>query len=323
MNKNDLNSKWNSVIISSKETKTYAALRISDSCIPDLFLAIDPDGYKCLLLSQPKELLVDIKENDRIKLSISHIPEKGYILIKLKDPEFQDLFDDFILSMYNCIHLIAEPKTASQEFIKTFNRWSLFFEKIKGNKLSEEQIQGLFGELYILQEYLKEESVSEVNSILDSWKGLYDLANDFEFDSKNVEVKTKKESNVYVKISSEYQLEKMSDKDLELIVVSVKQDLLEGHSLHDMIVKISDVIDKKNGDMYQLLHALSQKKLTVENLIEYNNYKYIVTKTESFDAGHENFPRLNVSNIDSEISNLKYKLRVTNLDKYLIKESVK
>jgi hypothetical protein len=322
MLKEDLNSKWKS-IRSSMETKTYTALRISDNCLPDLFLAIDPDGYSCLLLSQPKDLQVDIKENDRIKLSISHIPEKGYVLIKLKDPEFQDLFDDFILSMYNCIHLIAEPEAACNEFITTFNRWSLFFEKFKGNKLSEEQIQGLFGELYILLKYLNEDSVSEVNNILGSWKGLYDLSNDFEFDSKNVEVKTKKESNIYVKISSEYQLEKIPNKDLELIVVSVKIELSEGRSLHDMIVEISDIIDKKHGDLYLLHHALSQKKLTIENLAEYNNYKYIITKTESFDAGHENFPRLNVSNINSEISSLKYKLRVTDLDEYLIKESDK
>lgn len=322
MNKSDLIFKWRE-IKPSKETKTYTALRISESCLPDLFLALDPDGYRCLLLSQPKELPVDIKENDRIKLSISHIPEKGYVLIKLKDPEFQDLFDDFILSMYNSIHRIGVPQAACKEFIKMFNRWSLFFEKFKGNKLSEEQIQGLFGELYVLLEYLNEDSVSEINNILDSWKGLYDQANDFEFDSKNVEVKTKKESNIYVKISSEYQLEKIPNKDLELIVVSVKLDLLEGRSLHDMIVEISDLIDKKHGDLYLLHHALSQKKLTVENLIEYNNYKYVVTKRESFDAGHENFPRLNVSNIDSEISSLKYKLRVTNLDEYLIKESIK
>jgi hypothetical protein len=44
-----------------------------------------------------------------------------------------------------------------------------------------------------------------------------------------------------------------------------------------------------------------------------------VLKTESFDAGKDDFPKLSISNIDSEISNLKYNLRVTQLKEYLIK----
>ena len=54
------------------------------------------------------------------------------------------------------------------------------------------------------------------------------------------------------------------------------------------------------------------------NLKQYNNHRFIVSKTESFDAGKDDFPKLSISNIDSEISNLKYKLRVVKLDEFLI-----
>ena len=319
MKKSELNSKWEN-IASFKNKKDYKALRITEDSVPDLFLANDEDGYRCLLLFLPEKVDVKLKDIDKNKLLISFLPSKGIVLIKLKDYDFKDLFDDLILSIYSKINLISEPIDASKEFIKTFYKWALFFEDKKVKKLGEEQIQGLFGELFILSEYLKKPDQSNVNVILDSWKGLYDAANDFEFDLKNVEVKSKKESILFVKISSEFQLEKKLDKDLELLVVSLKLDLIEGRSLHDMILEIVKLIRKNHGDLSILFQALNQKGLNTENLKQYNNYKYIVIKTESFDAGIDSFPKLTVLNIDTEVSNLKYKLRVSNLNEFLIEK---
>ena len=317
MNKNELNSKWEN-IASFKNNKGYKALRITGSSIPDLFIATDEDGYRCLLLFIPEKMDVKLKGTDKNKLLISFLPSKGIVLIKLKDFDFKDLFDDLILSIYSKINLIFEPIQASEEFIKTFYKWSLFFEDNRVKKLGEEQIQGLFGELFVLREYIKKSNPSTINSILSSWRGLYDAANDFELDLKNVEVKTKKESNLFVKISSEYQLEKETDKDLDLLVVTVKLDLIEGKSIHDMLLEIVKLVRANLGDLSILYQALNQKGLTLENLKQYNNHRFFVIKIESFDAGNDDFPKLSISNIVSEVSNLKYKLRVTQLDEFLI-----
>lgn len=317
MKKSELNAKWEN-IASFKNKKGYKALRINGASIPDLFLATDEDGYRCLLLFLPKKVGVKLKGTDKNKLLISFLPSKGIVLIKLKDFDFKDLFDDLILSIYSKINLISEPIHVSDEFIKTFYKWSLFFEDKRVKKLGEEQIQGLFGELFVLSDYLKKSNPSTINFTLSSWKGLYDDANDFEFDLNNVEVKTKKESKLFVKIASEYQLEKELDKDLELLVVSVKVDLIEGSSIHDMLIAIVKQIRTNLGDLTILYQALNQKGLTVENLKQYNNHRFIVTKTESFNAGHDDFPKLSISNIVSEVSNLKYKLRVTQLEEFLI-----
>lgn len=317
MKKSELNSKWEN-ITSFKKIKGYKALRITGAIVPDLFIAIDEGGYRCLLLFLPSEVDVKLKGTDKNKLSISFLPTKGIVLIKLKDFDFKDLFDDLILSIYSKINLISEPIHAYEEFIKTFYKWSLFFEDKRVKKLGEEQIQGLFGELFVLNEYLKKSNPSTINSILASWKGLYDATNDFEFDFKNVEVKTKKDSALFVNISSEYQLEKELDKDIELLVVSVKLDLVEGKSIHEMLLEIVKQIRSNLGDLSILYQALNQKGLTIENLKHYNNHRFIVTKTELFNAGHDGFPKLSVSNIVSEVSSLRYKLRVTQLEDFLI-----
>jgi hypothetical protein len=313
----ELNSKWEN-IASFKNKKGYKALRISSNCLPDLFIATDSDGNRCMLLYLPKNVEIKIKRTDKNKLLISFLPSKGILQIKLKDPDFIDLFNDLILSIYSKISLISDPKKASNEFITTFYKWSLFFEDSIRKKLGEEQIQGLFGELFVLNKFLDKSNPSTINSQLNSWKGLYDAANDFEFDLKNVEVKTKKESNLYVKISSEYQLEKELDKSLELLVVSVKIDLINGKSLHDMIVEILKNVRKNLGDLTILFQALNQKGLNIENLKEYNNHRFIVIKTVTFDAGNDKFPKLSISNISNEISNLKYQLKITQLNEFLI-----
>ena len=318
MKKSELDIKWDN-IASFKNKKGYKALRITSESIPDLYLAIGEDGYRCLLFFLPKKVDVKLKGTDKNKLLISFLPSKGIVLIQLKDFDFKDLFDDLILSIYSKINLISEPIHASDEFIKIFYKWALFFEDKRVNKLGEEQIQGLFGEIFVLNEFLKKSNPSTINSILASWKGLYDAKNDFEFDLKNVEVKTKKESNLFVNISSEYQLEKELDKDLELLVVSVKLDLVKGKSIHEMLLETLKLVRINFGDLAILYQALNQKGFTLENLKQYNNHKFIVIKTESFDAGNDDFPKLSISNIFNEISNLKYKLSVTRLDKFLIK----
>ncbi len=312
-----LKSKWEN-ITSFESKKGYKALRISPDCLSDLFIATDGDGNRCLLLYLPKDVEVKIKETNKNKLLISFLPSNGILQIKLKDVDFIDLFDDLILSIYSKIRLISEPEQASEEFILTFYKWVLFFEDSIIKKLGEEQIQGLFGELFVLNEYIKKSNSSTINSILTSWKGLYDAANDFEFDLKNVEIKTKKESKLFIKISSEYQLEKELDKDLELLVVSVKIDLINGRSIHDILLEIIKQVRINLGDLSILYQALNQKGLTIDNLKQYNNHRFIVAKTESFDAGKDDFPKLSISNIVNEVSNLKYKLRVTQLEEFLI-----
>jgi hypothetical protein len=313
----DLNPKWDN-ISSFKNKKGYKALRISSECLPDLFLANDEEGYRCLLLYLPKNVKVRIKGADRNKLLLSFLPSKGVLLIKLKDFDFVDLFNDLILSIYSKIALIFKPETASEYFITTFYKWSEFFEDSLRDKLSVQQVQGLFGELFVLNEYLEDSNPAIVNSILASWKGLYDMANDFEFDAKNIEVKTKKESKPFINISSEFQLEKDFDKGLELLVVTINIDLINGKSIHDLIIQIIKKIRANFGDLSNLYHALNQKKLSVESLKQYNNHRFIVLKTELFDAASDTFPKLSKSNIVKEISNLKYQLRVTQLSEFLI-----
>jgi hypothetical protein len=316
INSKEIERKWLSIDV--KDITGFRYIRLDKNSKPEFNIGFNSDGFRCIILELPKGFSFDFNSVKKENLSISNIKKENYIVIELLNINYNDLFNDLLLSLYQKIKDIAHAQDYSNEFVLTFGKWIEFFENDRKNHLSEEQIQGLFGELFVLNEYLKKSSRPTINPILASWKGLYDAANDFEFDLKNIEVKTKKESNLFVKISSEYQLEKELDKGLELLIVSVKIDLVEGKSIHDMLLEIVKQVRLKLGDLSILYQALNQKGLTLENLKQYNNHRFIVSKTESFDAGKDDFPKLSISNIDSEISNLKYKLRVVKLDEFLI-----
>jgi hypothetical protein len=311
----DLTFKWKNIKL-FKAKKGYKAIRINSTCLPDLFLAIDGDGFRCLILFLPESMTVKMKEVDKNRLSMSFISNKAVLIIKLKDFEFVDLFDDLTLSIFSKISSISDSERASDEFIKTFYKWAHFFEDSPQKKLSDYQIQGLFGELFVLRNFLKDSDKSNIDLNLNSWRGLYDSANDFEFDFKNIEVKSIKDSNHSVNISSEYQLEQEEGKGLEMLIVSLKTDLVNGQSLYDIILEILDLIRFHSGDLSILYQALNQKGLTIRNLKQYNNHRFIVIKTQSYDVTNDDFPKLTKSNIKSEISNLKYDLRIDQLAKF-------
>ncbi|MFT6002418.1 MAG: hypothetical protein ACI95T_001179 [Flavobacteriales bacterium] len=298
------------------------AIRITSDCIPDLFIALDENGYRCLLLFLPYDIEIKIRDADKEKLTLTFLKKKNLIIIRLNDNDFIDLFNDLILSLYSKVKKIVDSKSCAKELINAFHKWAAFFEDKSDSRLSNEDIIGLFGELFALNNYLEQDNNSDVNSILDSWKGPYDTTNDFIFDDKNIEVKTKKDSQLFVKISSEFQLEQEFDKGLELMVVSLKIDLTNGQSIYDLLEKIVKLVRENSGDLSILYHAISQKGLTIDGAKDYNNHRFVVVKTNLYDCSLEDFPKLSVSNIPQELTQLRYRLRITALGGFLLEEKI-
>lgn len=318
---NTLISKWEN-FESFKVNKGYKALRLSSDCIPELYIGTDKDGFRCLILYLQENTPIKLKDNEKEKLKISFLPLEKIILIKLNDSGFIDLFNDLILSLYFKIKDLTNPDKYAQELIHSFYKWADFFDDSINSRLSNEEIKGLFGELFVLNELLSQTVPDTVDQILDAWKGPYDTTNDFIFDNKNIEIKTKDESKSFIKISSEYQLEKEFDKGLELLVVSIKTDISNGVSLSDLLKVTTRLIRQNLGDLTILYHTLAQIGLTIESAVDYNNYRFIVCRTTSYDCERENFPKLSVSNLPEEITKLNYNLRITTLKNFILEEKI-
>lgn len=312
----EIKTKWD--LISDKIIdKGFKSIILAADCRADLYLGINKDANRCLILSLPKKHNTDFKSTIKENLSIEFFSDSNYIVLRLIDNTFYELFDDLIISMYNRIKDIAEVEEYSKEFIQTFYKWSEFFSDKLSNLLSSEIIKGLFGELIMLKAFVEAATSSNINDILSSWTGPIDQRHDFTLDKKDVEVKTKSELKIDVIISSEYQLERNLEKELELVVISVIEN--EGFSIRNLIVDIKSLIQGKSGDYLLFLKNLSLIGINLKNASQYDHliFKPVSQALYSVD---DNFPRIVRSAVPKEISSIKYKLRVGALDSYKVSE---
>jgi hypothetical protein len=319
MTSKELKSKWVS-LSENPVTSGFRSLRISSQCICELFIGVSNENTRCLILALPSDAHINFKGIQKENLSIEYFFDKNLIVLKLLVADYHDLFDDLILSLYQGIKGMSHIDEYSNYFIQAFYRWSEFFENKKFDLLSEDAIQGLMGELLVLKSLITDPQRPDINFILNSWKGPYDKANDFELESKNLEVKTKSPSGIDVEISSEFQLELSPGKGLEIIVVSLLSDYNDGISIKQVVFDIKDLIQLSSGDCSILWKALGQKNVTSKNIKDYDKYKFKPVNHVTYNCTSNDFPKLNKSNIPNEISALKYRLRTNLLTNFIVEQ---
>jgi len=315
----DLELKWDK--LSEIELKgAYKILRIDSTCIPDLFIGVNIDNHRCLILSLPIGHTVDFPSNTKENLSITFHKESDYIVLLLTENDYHDLFNDLVFSIYNRIKKEKIVSDYSKKFITLYYKWSLFFSDKKEEKLSRDIIKGIFGELLMLKILTSNVGATEINDILSCWRGPYDQGHDFVLDNKDIEVKTKDNTKFNIRISSEYQLENEIDKGLELCVISVELNTVKGLSIKDLILEIKEVVSGMLGDITILMKALSKKGLTFKNISQYDNLRFIPTGIIVYDCCKKGFPMLIKSNLPPELTKVKYDINTNALNQFIISE---
>jgi hypothetical protein len=313
----ELENKWLE-LSENTITSGFRSIRISAECISDIFVGINKDANRCLILAIPSSYEIDFKSVIKENLTIEYFRDKNLIVLRLTENSYYDLFDDLIISLYQRIKDISLINEYSKEFIQSFYKWSEFFEDKKSELLSENIIKGLFGEILYLKLLIEQSNFTTINETLNSWKGPYDKGHDFEMNNLDIEVKTKDISQQEVKISSEFQLEGSFDKQLELLVVSVENDSKNGLSLKDLLFPIKKSIAELLGDSSILLKALIQKGLTFKNIHQYDIFRFKPISMITYNCLNEGFPKLTKSNIPKEVNSISYNIRLGTLNEFMI-----
>lgn len=310
---------WESFVVSGKGEFEYRLL--SKESIPSLNIGYNIQKKRCLILELPINFSLKSQEIEKENISLRFFPKQKIACIILNDNNYEDLFNDLILSIYNKISDIASIEEYTSHFIKHINLWSSFFEN-KNNTLSYEKIKGLFGELFYLQYTLENKSRNGlINTLLKSWRGPYREVHDFVFQDKDVEIKTITNGDAIINISSEFQLEFKEDKKLLLTVVAVDSDDKLGKNLNEMIYNINSIIKKQSGDISIFHSALMQLGIYDLNMSDYNGIRYNVMSLINYNCNHEKFPRIIKSLISKEICNVKYSLQIDMMNEFIIEQT--
>ncbi|NOR70631.1 MAG: PD-(D/E)XK motif protein [Methylomarinum sp.] len=296
----------------------YIFKRIDSVCIPELNIGINSSLERCLSLELPKKCSADFQTITRQNLTLLHFLEPNCIVLQLTDDTYNDLFNDLVVSLYQRVKNIPDASECSMLFIQTFHKWSEFFHDETLDRLNKDTIKGLFGELFVLKSFVQKSTSANVNGVLNSWTGPYDQGHDFVLDNKEIEVKTKGLTKISVRISSEQQLDNSIGKSLELLVLSVEEDLIDGVSVGDLVHEIRLLIINFLGDTSILLRAINQKGLTLKNIKDYDNFRFRPVNKSIYDCLKSGFPKLIKDNLLEPISNVKYDINLSVLDDYLL-----
>lgn len=318
----DLNKKWES-ISAPKGGGLYARQTISSSCKPDLMIGVTRDGGRCVLLKLRSKLKLEFKEEEKenLKTYYNNSTPDNDLVLELKDPFFEDLFSDLVISLYETIKGIDDEDQATKMFINTVRYWSDFLKSKRNDFLSNEVVQGLYGELVYLENLLHS-SKRPINEILQSWKGPYDANQDFHFMEKNVEVKTKRKNGNIINIASEHQLEPEVGKALELAVVSIVHVKKSGDTLKEILDRIRDKTIKEGGSITFVSDALAKKNLSFINVTAYDHLQYIPETIEVYNCDHQDFPKLISSELNDAIKGVTYKLDLTSINPVLLNNTI-
>lgn len=314
-----LKSKWE--ILSKQTLNKLQTLRIDPESRVDMYAGVRDDATRCLVLKLPFGYVPDFQSSVKQYLSLELFSETGWVILTLLDIRFSDLFNDLIYSIYSRIYLLKDANLYMAQFLSTYYKWSEFFQDSTTGRLSEKEVIGLFGELLILKDKSEKAEALLLNNVLQSWRGPYNTGHDFIEEYSNTEVKTRLSDTATVTISSEYQLQPEEHKELSFVIVTIRQEPLNGLSLEDLVHKIRNAVTSKLADYSIFLKTLSEKGLGHHNLNEYNIYRYIPVSIIAYDCMNNSFPALVKSQLPESISALKYKLNVESLSTWILSKT--
>lgn len=294
--------------------------RIDSISIPELHIGLNSKLHRCLILELPTGFSGSCPNVIRDNLSLFSYPDIGYIVIELLDKNYNDLFNDLIISIYRQIYSLLIVDEYLNNFIRIFYKWSEFFNFRQIQRMQLSTLRGLLGELIILKNMLKIAAFDSVNDVLSSWRGPYDQVRDFISNDRDTEVKTT-DGNTDIQISSEFQLYLDIEKELHLAVVTLESDLLEGFSLLGLVNEIRVLIDTLLGNVSIFIEALFQKGLTFKNLYEYDNLRFRIRRIVYYDCRKAGFPALLRNEIQPAIYQVTYRLNLSMLSEFIIQTS--
>ena len=257
-----------------------------------LFLLLDPEQPP--KLKNLKSVHID---------SMQRSDGQWSLLLSLNNIELASVFallcEDLVESSRHLVRGGSGIKLISRRLAN----WRRLLEEGGNGLLSNPEVRGLIGELFMLDSFLIEKlgSIDAVNS----WCGPFGSDQDFQMTEEAWEIKTIHTDSVSVQIASEMQLYSLVRK-INLVVISLDEvtDSSE-HSLNGLVSRIK----LRMQDQPMAQDAFDERLVTLGYLAraEYDSPHFKAGKVRTFRV-EDNFPRLQVKDLIFGVTNVRYKV---------------
>lgn len=274
----------------------------------DVYLGRDSKGRKslALVMDAKRERITSSKTID--VQFYKREDNKLMLCFSLEDDELKDIFYKF------CEDIIESTRLHHKEngfapAIDRWNTWIQFFSK-STLPLSENEVMGLIGEIYFLQNFMINRYGQDV--ALESYIGT-DLAHkDFEVQNTWYEVKSIHNGVRAVKISSIEQLD--SDVDGKLVILTFDQGTpsYEGNiTLNKLIAGFRSSLDRR----WQLLFDQKMRKARYIHDERYDEYNHIFVSLDAYNVS-DDFPKLIKVDLPHGVTKASYEIDISAIQRF-------
>lgn len=288
-----------------KFSKAYK--RVNSTHPIDIYLGYNNYGEKSLVIIE-KSIYQIVKSTKIIEVKLEK-REDGKIKLEfaLIDKFFDEMFYKF------CEDIVMSSKNVKKEYsikhiVDRWNAWKAMFQNASINRLPDQVIQGLIGELYFIKN--KMIPLYGYKKAINSWEGPLGGHKDFVINDTWFEVKTCSFSIDVVKINSLEQLDSAKNGYLEIVrLEKINSESSDAVNLNTMVENIKeDILDVEFLRVYY--EKLSNLKYNYNP--EYNAISFKIGAVESFVVD-ESFPRIRRNNVPKQVQAVQYNLRISNL----------
>lgn len=308
---------WEEIQIPATEINR---LRIDSSHPHDFFWGKDIAGHYLLVLRFDGGLLDDLNIRKialtGITTDVRIIPDTsdGVFLITLQNAENADIFHTLCNDLIKKTRSVPDIHAAIAVIYARLERWRSLLSKAHRNRLSVQEVQGLFAELHFLEECIDGQHVS-VQAAIEGWQGPLGAPHDFMFGQSAVEIKSISGSYAdAVKISTESQLTThLETLHLHVIFLSVDMDCRTGVSLNDYISQMKEKIADSD------LISTFEDRLAEVGYIDIPDYDFpcfSVVQIRTYEV-REGFPRITPESLAPGISDVSYCIAFSSIAGYI------
>lgn len=285
-----------------------------------------PESFFGVAFNFSNNIKIDISNFENLRdLKVLLLDDTSYVntkllIIELLHPASKDIFatlcENLVLSV---IQLNTEQKII-RTVINQLNKWKTLFDKSASEGLSNEQQQGLYGELVFLHKCLLQQDADYVN-VLNSWVGVDAALRDFQRSTWAVEVKTTATNNPQkVTINGERQLDETLLENLFLFHCSVEVSNGNGETLNQKIAKIRLLLESNIAALNVFNSKLFEVGYFDGHANKYENRFYKI-RSENYYKITNDFPRIKENELRSGVSGVRYEIILAMCNEYLITEN--
>jgi Putative PD-(D/E)XK family member, (DUF4420) len=241
-------------------------------------------------------------------------PIRTIVRIQLEDLRLREIFAVLAIDLLELTRSQSSAPEALRVCIDRVAKWQGLFERIPADGLSEEAQRGLFGEIWVLNDFFL--NVLTPMNAVSAWVGPDPGNQDFIHEGIAVEVKTslaKRHSRL--SISNEKQLDESPFRKLFLAHVRLDDGSTNGESLPSLVNRCRDRFCEDPFAARKFDNSLLDAGYLDAHALLYEGRSWQVSSLRFFHV-HGDFPRLTEASLPAGVGDIRYSIIADDLPQY-------